>query len=132
MNTFIDQYLRPFLDTSQPQWQLKEVNNYVLPISSEMINELIRANVISNMFFPNQSENCKIAFSLQKLTLDPIVSRLELILGNTKLMDTQSSENITQFHWPLYNARLTLHSIEGNQYDLEEIGPWLFSEFCRK
>jgi intracellular multiplication protein IcmF len=132
LNTFIEQNLRPFLDTSKPQWQLKEVNNYVLPISAEMINELIRANVISNMFFPDNTDTSKIEFTLQKLSLDPVVSSLELIIGTTTLKDTQDSESLTRFHWPLSNARLSLKSIEGNHYELDENGPWAFFRMLQK
>jgi type VI protein secretion system component VasK len=132
LNNFVEQYLKPFIDTSQPQWQLKELNNYVLPISADMINELIRANVISNMFFAEQSETSKIEFSLQKLTLDPVVSNLQLIIGNSKLSDTQDSENLTHFQWPQANAKLTLNSIEGKHYELEELGPWAFFKMLQK
>jgi intracellular multiplication protein IcmF len=132
LNKFIEQYLKPFLDTSQAQWQLKELNNYVLPISPEMVNELIRANIITNMFFPNQSETSRIEFSLQKLNLDPVVSSLQLMLGNTKLKDTQDSESLTNFHWPESNAKLTLNSIEGNHYELDEAGPWAFFKMLQK
>ena len=131
-NHFIDQYLKPFLDTSQPQWQLKELNNYVLPISAEMINELIRANVITNMFFPQQSETSHIEFSLQKLNLDPVVSRLLLVIGNTSINDTQESESTIRFHWPESNAKLSLDSIEGKQYELEEHGPWALFKMLQK
>ena len=132
LNTFIEQYLKPFLDTSQAQWQLKELNNYVLPISPEMVNELIRANIITNMFFPNQSDASKIEFSLQKLNLDPVVSSLQLVLGNTALKDTQDSDTLTNFHWPESNAKLTLNSIEGNHYELDEAGPWAFFKMLQK
>ena len=133
LNNFINDYLKPFIDTSTPQWQLKEVNNYVLPIAPEMINELIRANVITNMFFPEQStENSRIEFSLQKVNLDPVVANLQLVIGDTKLSDTQESENITKFHWPQINAQLTLHSIEGKNYELAELGPWAFFKILQK
>ena len=132
LNNFIESYLKPFLNTSQSQWQLKEVNNYVLPISPEMINELIRANVITAMFFPEQSETSKIDFSLQKLNLDPIVANLQLLIGGAKLNDTQDSESLTHFHWPESNAKLTLSSIEGNHYELEEVGPWAFFKMLQK
>lgn len=132
LNSFIDQYLKSFLDTSQPQWQLKEVNNYVLPISSNMINELIRANVITNMFFSTPSQSSKIEFSLQKLNLDPVVASLQLVIGRTKLRDTQSSDSLTKFQWPETNAKLTLNSIEGKQYELDELGPWAFFKMLQK
>jgi intracellular multiplication protein IcmF len=132
LNSFIEQYLKPFLDTSQAQWQLKELNNYVLPISPEMINELIRANVITTMFFPDETETSKIDFSLQKLSLDPVVASLQLMIGNTKLRDTQDTEALINFHWPQSNAKLSLHSIEGNHYELDEAGPWAFFKMLQK
>ena len=104
----------------------------MLPISPEMINELIRANVITAMFFPEQSETSKIDFSLQKLNLDPIVANLQLLIGGAKLNDTQDSESLTHFHWPESNAKLTLSSIEGNHYELEEVGPWAFFKMLQK
>jgi intracellular multiplication protein IcmF len=132
LNEFIEQYLKPFIDTSQPQWQSKELNNYVLPFSSEMMNELIRANVITTMFFPEHSRNSQIDFTLQKLSLDPIVANLQLVIGTTQLKDTQDSDSFMQFHWPQPNAKLTLNSIEGHRYELSETGPWAFFKILQK
>jgi len=132
LNNFIAEYLKPFIDTSQPDWQLKVVDNYVLPISPSMMDELIRANIINNMFFPQQNETTAIEFSLQKITLDPVVSNLQLSIGNTILKDTQSSESLIAFHWPQTNAKLSLNSIEGNHYELDELGPWAFFKILQK
>jgi intracellular multiplication protein IcmF len=132
LNTFATQYLHPFLNTTNPQWQPKEVNGYVLPISADLINELIRANVISNMFFPNNAANSKIEFSLQKISLDPIVANLQLNLGGTVLTDNQESESYTLFNWPQADAKLSLNSIEGNHFELEETGTWAFFKMLQK
>lgn len=132
LNSFVNNYLKPFLDTSVPQWQPKELNGYVLPISNDITNELIRANVISNMFFPDDAESSKIEFSLQKINLDPVVSNLELSIGNTKLTDNQSSDSFTQFNWPQTNAKLVLYSIDGHHYEIEETGSWAFFKMLQK
>ncbi|MGQ3891355.1 type IVB secretion system protein IcmF [Legionella sp. CNM-4043-24] len=132
LNSFVTQYLQPFIDTSNPQWQPKDRNGYVLPISAELINELIRANVISNMFFPEKSASSRIEFSLQKISLDPIVASFQLSLGNTALTDNQESESFTYFKWPESNARLRLDSIEGNHFELEESGTWAFFRMLQK
>jgi intracellular multiplication protein IcmF len=132
LNKFLEFYLKPFLDTSKPQWQLKELNNFVLPISADTINELIRANVITNMFFPLQSDTTKIEFSLQKVSLDPVVANLEFNLGETKLYDDQNTDSYTRFIWPQANAKLSLNSIEGNHYELDETGPWAFFKMLQK
>jgi intracellular multiplication protein IcmF len=132
LNSFVDQYLKPFIDTTHPQWQPKELNGYVLPISADLINELIRANVISNMFFPDNSPTSKIEFSLQKINLDPVVASLQLAIGKTVLTDNQESDSYTFFNWPQPDAKLTLNSIEGNHLELEERGTWAFFKMLQK
>jgi intracellular multiplication protein IcmF len=131
-NGFFETYIKPFIDTSKAQWQAKEVNNYVLPISAEIINELMRVNVISNMFFPNQSEQSAIEFTLQKVSLDPVISSLEFNLGTSHLYDDQSTESFSRFNWPEDNAKLSFNSIEGGHYELEEKGPWAFFKMLQK
>ena len=132
LTQFVNNYLKPFMDTSNPQWQGKELDGYVLPISENLINELIRANVITKMFFPLNTQTSKIEFSLQKIELDPVVANLQLTIGETMLTDTQSSDSYTAFIWPESNAKLTLKSIDGNNYELEEAGPWAFFKILQK
>lgn len=132
MNNFTEQYIKPFLDTSTAEWKPKAVNEFVLPISDETLDALIRANIITNMFFPDHTDESKISFSLQKISLDPVVSSLSLEIGETKLMDTQGSESATEFTWPQKNATLTLDSIEGNHYKLAEQGTWALFKLLEK
>jgi len=132
LNNFVDFYLKPFLNTSQSQWELKELNSYVLPVTPETINELIRANVITNMFFSEQNDKSKIEFSLQKISIDPIVASLKLTIGDEKLYDDQNTESFTRFNWPQSGAKLTLKSIEGESYELDEQGPWAFFKMLQK
>ncbi len=132
LNDFIENYLKPFLDTSKPEWALKESNNYVLPISPGVLTELIRANIVTNMFFANQDKTSNIEFSLQKLSLDPIVGSLRLSIGENSLVDSQNSSSMKHFTWPQPNAKLVLKSIEGKEYELEETGPWAFFKILQK
>lgn len=132
LNTFSEQYIKPFLDVSSAEWKPKAVNDFVLPISSEAMDEIIRANIITNMFFPNHGDECKIDFSLQKISLDPVVANLNLEIGATKLTDNQGSESFTRFSWPQNNAKLALDSIEGNHYELAEQGIWAIFKLLEK
>lgn len=132
LNSFVNHYLKPFLDTSKPQWESKELNGYVMPISTDLINELIRANVISNMFFPEHAKTSKIDFTLQKINLDPVVANIQLSIGETKLTDSQTSDSYTFFSWPQSDAKLAIYSIEGNHFELEEKGPWAFFKILQK
>jgi intracellular multiplication protein IcmF len=132
LNLFTENYIKPFLDTSSPQWKPKAVNDFVIPMSSDTLDAIIRANVITNMFFPNYSEQSQIDFTLQKLGLDPVISNLRLEIGNTKLMDSQSTESMIRFSWPQSNAKLSLDSIEGNHYELAEQGAWAIFKLLEK
>ncbi|GGI89869.1 type IVB secretion system protein IcmF [Legionella impletisoli] len=132
LNQFMDTYVKPFLDTSRAEWQPKELNNYVLPFPPETLEELMRTNVITNMFFPSQSEQCKIEFSLQKIGLDPVVSDLQLSIGNLRLKDNQNTESFARFYWPEQNASLALNTIEGEHYELDETGIWGFFRMLQK
>lgn len=132
LNTFTEQYIKPFLDVSNAQWKPKSLNDFVMPISNETLDEIIRANIITNMFFPNYSDESKIDFSLQKINLDPVVSSLRLEIGDTQLMDNQSTESFIHFSWPQNNAKLALDSIEGNHYELAEQGSWAIFKLLEK
>ncbi len=132
LNRFLEEYVKPFLDTRHAQWLRKEVDHYVLPIADDTISELIRANVITHMFFTNSNEKTHIEFTLQKISLDPVVSQLQLTLGTIQLMDNQNSESVTTFKWPQSNARLIVRSIEGKQFELDEFGQWAFFKLLQK
>lgn len=132
LNTFSEEYIKPFLDLSNAEWKPKAVNDFVLPISTEALDQIIRANIITNMFFPDHLDESKIDFSLQKINLDPVVSLLQLEIGSTKLTDTQSNESMTHFTWPQPNAKLSLDSIEGNHYELAEEGAWAIFKLLEK
>ena len=132
LNTFAEHYIKPFLDTSTPEWTRQEADGHVLPINQTIIQQLIHANVIAAMFFTKEDEQSHINFSLKKLNLDPIIAGLELSVGNRRLRDTQNTDAITRFTWPESNAKLILHSIEGKQYELAEQGPWALFKILQK
>lgn len=132
LNTYTEQFIKPFLDISSAEWRPKAVNDFVLPISTETLDAIIRANIITNMFFPDHNDQSKIDFSLQKISLDPVVSNLNLQIGETTLTDNQNSDSFIRFTWPQNNAKLSLDSIEGNHYELAEQGTWAIFKLLEK
>lgn len=132
LNSFTNEYIKPFLDLSNAEWKPKSINDSILPISSDTVDAIIRANIITAMFFPNQGEESKIDFTLQKISLDPVVASLQLEIGKTSLKDTQGSDSLTRFSWPQTNAKLALDSIEGNHYELAEQGAWAIFKLLEK
>lgn len=132
LNNFTENFVKPFLDVSSAEWKPKAVNDTILPIPDGTLDALVRANIITTMFFPEHSNESRIDFSLQKINLDPMVANLVLEIGSTQLNDNQSSESLIRFTWPQANARLSLDSIEGNHYDLAEEGDWALFKLLEK
>ena len=132
LTQFTNTYIKSFMDTSGPQWKAKELDGYVLPLSENIINELIRANIITKMFFPQNTATSNIQFSLQKIELDPVVANIELTIGSTTLQDNQTTESDTYFNWPSTDASLKLQAIDGNHFELAEQGPWAFFKILQK
>lgn len=132
LNSFINEYIKPFLDTTRPEWALREIDGHVLPISRDIIRQFIRANVITAMFFPSGHEGSHIHFSLKKMDLDPVIAKLEFSMGHSHFQDSQLHDTVTDFEWPESNASLVLHSIEGKRYELAEKGPWAFFRLLDK
>ena len=54
------------------------------------------------------------------------------MIGNITLDDNQSSDSDVYFNWPSFDAKLSLTSIDGNHYELDEAGPWAFFKMLQK
>lgn len=122
---FFREYLQPFINTNQPQWDIKQIEEKQFPIKKEIIEELIQANVITNTFFPNNDPKCSVDFSIEKMSLDPVINELVLTIGSQTFKDSQQ-ENLYEnnLHWPVQDARLQIHTIDGQNFDINEHGIW--------
>ena len=122
---YFREYLQPFINTSQAQWVTKEINNRKFPLSDQIIRKFIQANIMTTMLFPNNAEHCNVQFSIEKMNLDPVVSKLTLDIGHQEIRDVQQEALYMQnLHWPEANAKLQIDTIDGHHFQLEEKGVW--------
>lgn len=122
---FFRDYLQAFTNMSQAQWEVKVMNHKRFPLKSSLIESMMQANVITNMFFPNNASHTRIQFSIEKMSLDPVISQLKLNLGDKTLVDNQQENAyISNFIWPQTNASLKIQTIEGKEYSIDETGQW--------
>jgi intracellular multiplication protein IcmF len=122
---FFREYLLPFINTNQAQWELKVINDKQFNIKSTTIDAMIQANVITNMFFPNNASNTRIQFSLEKMSLDPVIAQLKLSIGEQSLSDNQQeTAYVNNLTWPQLNASLKIQTIDGQNFALDETGYW--------
>lgn len=133
LQQFYKEYLQAFINTSQAQWTIKEIDNRRLPIADGIIDNLMRANVIAHLFFPNNISQTHIQFTIEKMSLDPVIANLSLNIGPQQLQDTQQENAYLQgVIWPEVNAALHIDTIEGKNYTIEEKGTWGFFRLLDK
>lgn len=127
---FFEEYIKPFLNTDKAQWSLKKVDGFEMPFRSDTILQLVRANVIREMFFPFNTEKPTIQFALQTTELQPIVGRILLNINGQVILASQSNKSSQSFNWPgdYTNTPVTLsiQNITGEEFQTTEYGPWGF------
>ena len=122
---YFREYVQAFIDTNQAQWEAKVINERQMSIPQNAVDMFMQTNVISNMFFPNNASSAHIGFSLEKMSLDPVVANLQFLIGDQSFTDNQhENEEINTFSWPSENARLSIKTISGDSFKIEEKGTW--------
>ncbi len=133
---FFNRYLSPFIDTTTAQWHPKIKDDLQLPIHQNTIKELIRANVIKEMFFKYSNEKPSIKFTLHALSLEPIIQDLTIVMNGQKLTETQDSKRSLEFQWPGNLAerqtQLIINNISGEQATKTEDGYWSWFKLIKK
>ncbi len=124
LSQFSLQYIKPFINTNKAKWRPKSVNGYQMPISEDNLQALMRANVIQGMFFKNGPNQPSVNFSLQKISLDPVIANFSLTIGQKTLKDNQSTNSYMQFNWPHQDISLSIDGIDGKHYEMQEKGVW--------
>ncbi len=128
MDRYFKEYLNPFIDTSEANWQYRTVEGQTLHFTPELIVQLERASIIRTMFF-NADHQLDVNFSLQPMALEPGVARLTLTLNDQTMQDRHNSTKaIHKFSWPDLSRDqttiLTFIDSSGKQASTAAVGPW--------
>lgn len=132
LQSFFENYLKPFLNIDKAQWSPKKINDFALPFQDEIILDFERANVIQAMFFPHNMHKSdtipNIRFSIQAMELQPIVASVTLNIHGETLLASQVSKNLQYFNWPgdytHLPVTLSIQSITGEKFETTEYGLW--------
>ncbi len=126
--TFFNQTLAPFIDTSTANWHVKSLNNLTLPISEASLKEIIRANVIKEIFYPNNKQTMSVEFTLQTVTTDPVIESLELDINEQILKESDHQKVSKSFIWPSdknsAETSVKIKKVSGETLNLVENGEW--------
>ena len=126
---FFDQYLKPFVDTTQHPWKWQSAERTPLGLSPGSLATFEQANDIRDSLFPNGATTLMVRFQLTPTNLDPGVGQISLDIGGKRLTDNHGPTESTQFQWPGTDGqtavRVTMTPASGGNADVHDYtGPW--------
>ncbi len=128
IEAFFNQYLKPFVDTSQRPWRWQSAERVPLGLSLGSLAEFERAAQIREGLFSN-GPAIQIRFQLLPVTLDPAVGQISLDIGGQTLTYAHEPAQSQPFTWPgpggKTGVRVTLTPASGGNATLiEKDGNW--------
>ncbi len=104
VTTFYNTILRPFIDTSAPEWHWKKLDNEVLPFSEETLRQIQHAMRINHAFFPNGDNKLFVQFSLQPYKFGKLIKKVRLSINDKQFIDDNTNlKNTHIISWPSNN-----------------------------
>ncbi|CAH1653553.1 MULTISPECIES: type VI secretion system membrane subunit TssM [unclassified Chelatococcus] len=119
LEKFFTTYLRPFVDTSAPAWQVHPVHGMALDIDRPALEQFQRAARIRDAFFTDNPAAPSVRFSLEPLRLDAAAETLTYAIGGQTLVYRHDPARLWPMQWPPADGQLTAQL---------ELSPWLDNE----
>lgn len=100
IQTFFNQFLRPFVNMAKPYWQWKQVAGQSLPISQAALDPIVRASLIQKMFYTRDIHAPSFQFSLTPLSMDADSSEFTLNIGGQMVHYLPGLAKTAVVTWP--------------------------------
>ncbi|MFD2229143.1 type VI secretion system membrane subunit TssM [Alkalimarinus sediminis] len=124
---FFNQYLQPFIRTSNKRWTEKSVDGLSLGFKRDYLAQLKRANTIRKILF-NSNQEAFAELQLQPVYLDANISRFDLNLMGARLSYRHGPQKVSKISWPpLLNEddiAMRFEDYNGNLVTEEMSGEW--------
>ena len=113
ITNFYNQYLQAFIDSSNPDWQWKLIDNQKLPFSEETLRQIQQALLIQQIFFPKGDNKPYLYFKIQPFKFGNLIKQVKFSINNKEIIDTGG--NLTNSHiliWPDIQDKLSSIAIQ--------------------
>ena len=126
MNTFFNQYLKPFAQQHGRYWQWKNIYDLSLDIPQNHLDTFIRSKLITEMFFQDHDQIANISFSLQPTQVPSDVSRILVQTGDAQRTYQNNQTPTAYFHWPTtpYTSSINVENQYHNLSGITRTGYW--------
>lgn len=128
LDTFFDQYIKPFVNSSNNTWRLYNVHGLSMEFPSSLIAMFAQAKIIQSEFFPNGATTAKLAINIKPLTLTARAASAELVAGSQQVLYSHGPQNVSTVTWPFADgadtSRVVITDFKSNQYSRWANGSW--------
>ena len=127
MQTFFDENLAKFVDTTVDPWQTRRVNGIDIGISPAVVQQFQNADEIRNAFFIAPGLPT-VTFDVTPAALDPSVAQVTLDIDGQQVIYAHGPPQVSALRWPgTQGARSRVAfspPTAGRQNDITHDGPW--------
>lgn len=126
MDRFFDLYLLAFTDQDQNYWQWKSIFGEKIPLHQSQLEQFIRAHLIQDMFFTNDS-NMGSTFSLTPMGLSDDIKTIRITLGEQSITYDHDAIPMMELQWPgeePYGIRMQIEKQNGIEVSYNKPGFW--------
>ena len=128
IDSFFQNHLKPFVDTTRSRWRPRRIENQAMHLSSRSLQQLEYAAKIRDAFFASGGPSPMLNFELKPIELDDGVTVFRIDIGGQIAEYRHGPTRTKKFKWPGPNAdagvRLTFQTIDGQQINHLEEGAW--------
>lgn len=126
IDTFVGANLKNFLNTKNNRWQERPIYGQSLGLEESTLDQLRNAKLISRVFFTRNTQRPYFTFIVRPLHLDDSVSRLSLVLGESRIQFAHENPGLTRITWPNSSnrSRIEFRPRRGATVSQSEQGPW--------
>jgi type VI secretion system protein ImpL len=125
---FFDQYLKPFVDTTQSPWRWQSADHTKLGLSDDSLAAFEHAAQIRDSLFPAGGTQLLVKFQLVPASLDPSLAQVTIDVAGQSMTSNHGPTESTWFTWPGAGGktltRVTITPATGKSTVVEKDGPW--------
>ena len=128
LDAFFTQFVRPYVDTTQKTWRLRDPAGTQAPVTAEGVAAFQRAQAIRDIFFGFGGSEPRLHFALRPGPLDPGAHQVTLDFGGITTSWTQTGPtSVALLDWPFPTGVNDVHVVFDPPSDgpeLQQSGPW--------
>jgi type VI protein secretion system component VasK len=100
LQNYFSRYLRPFINTNKMPWKMLSLNGRSLNINNSILKSFEKLPELQKIFFPNNSSQLNIAFTLTPTQLSDNLANATLTLGNQIAKFAPYNTDAQPLTWP--------------------------------